>query len=166
MLGRRLRTRLDLIRPNTAKRVEERQDAQKAKHDNKAKARAFTPGDKVYLKNFGSGQSWFPGEIVKTTEPVSYHVRLADGRTRRCHQDHLRARVDNEETSEEVPDETTEDREVIPMPTTSETTDDPQSQPHEVELPTPIEESSPPASQVRYPRRNRKQRVYFEPQHT
>ena len=37
LLGRRLRTKLDLIRPNTAKRVEERQEAQKAKHDSKAK---------------------------------------------------------------------------------------------------------------------------------
>ena len=41
LLGRKLRTKLDLIRPNTAKKVEERQEAQKAKHDSKAKARAF-----------------------------------------------------------------------------------------------------------------------------
>ena len=56
LLGRRLRTRLDLINPNTAKRVEEKQDVQKANHDIRAKARVFALGDKVYLKNFGSGQ--------------------------------------------------------------------------------------------------------------
>ena len=87
LLGRRLRTRLDLIRPNTAKRVEERQDAQKAKHDTRAKVRTFKPGDKLYLKNFGPGQSWLTGEIVKTTGPVSYRVRLHDGRIRRSHKD-------------------------------------------------------------------------------
>ena len=47
----------------------------------------FKPGDKVYLKNFGLGQSWLTGEIVKITGPVSYHVRLSDGRIKRCHQD-------------------------------------------------------------------------------
>jgi transposase InsO family protein len=44
------------------------------------------------------------GEIVKTTGPVSYHVRLPDGRTRRCHQDQLRPREGDEEVTEEVPD--------------------------------------------------------------
>ena len=104
LLGRRLRTRLGLIRPNTAKRVEERQDAQKAKHDTRDKALAFKSGDKVYLKKFGPGQSRLTGEIVKTTGPVSYHVRLPDGRTRRCHQDQLRPREGDEEVTEEVPD--------------------------------------------------------------
>ena len=38
LLVRRLRTKLDLICLNTTKRVEEKQDAQKAKHDSTAKA--------------------------------------------------------------------------------------------------------------------------------
>ena len=42
-------------------------------------------------------------------------------------------RGDNEEAIEERPDETTEDSEFIPTPTTSEITEDPQSPPHEVE---------------------------------
>ena len=170
LLGRRLRTRLDIIRPNTAKRVEERQDAQKAKHDTRAKARAFKPGDKVYVKNFGPGQSWLTGEIMKSTGPVSYHVQLTNGRTRHCHQDQLRPREGDEEVTEEVLDESPEDNELIltPTPTNSEATDD---QPQGVEPPTPIptvsqEESPPPAPQGRYLRRNRKKRVHFEPSNT
>ena len=91
---------------------------------------------------------------MKITGPVSYHVRLADGRTRHCHQDQLRARGDNEEVTEERPDKTIEDSQLIPTPKTSETTEDPQSQAHEVEPPTHTstnEEPSPPALQVRYP---------------
>jgi transposase InsO family protein len=170
LLGRQLRTRLDLIRPNTAKRVEERQDAQKAKHDTRAKARAFKPGDKVYVKNFGPGQSWLTGEIVKSTGPVSYHVQLTNGRTRRCHQDQLRPREGDEEVTEEVLDESPDDNEFIltPTPTNFEATDD---QPQGVEPPTPTptvsqEESPPPAMQGRYPHRNRKKRVHFEPSNT
>ena len=168
LLGRRLRTRLDLNCPNTAKRVQEKQDVQKANHDIRAKARVFTLGDKVYLKNFGPGQSWLSGEIVKTTGPVSYHVRLADGRIRRCHQDQLRAREGKEEATQEVLDDTLEDSELIPtlMSTNSEATDDSQSQLQEGNPPTSQEESSPPALYVRYPRRNRKKRVHFEPSFT
>ena len=41
LLGRKPRTRLDLIKPNTAERVEKKQEKQKEMHDSKAKARFF-----------------------------------------------------------------------------------------------------------------------------
>ena len=42
LLGRRPRTRLDLLRPNTAeRRVERKQEEQKARHDKKARVRTF-----------------------------------------------------------------------------------------------------------------------------
>ena len=120
------------------------------------------------MKNFSPGQSWLPAEIVKITGPVSFRVRLTDGRTRRCHQDQLRVRERDEETNEEMPDGTPEDDEVIPT-TNSEDPETTRSQPQEVEASTPTptltptltpEQSSPP---TRYPRRNRKKRVHFEP---
>ena len=41
LLGRRPRTRLDLLRPNTAERVERKQEAQKNRHDRKSRIRTF-----------------------------------------------------------------------------------------------------------------------------
>ena len=42
----------------------------------------------MFLKNFGRGRKWLCGKITKITGPVSYHMRLDDGR-QRCHQDQL-----------------------------------------------------------------------------
>ena len=49
-------------------------------------------GETVFVKNYGSGQRWLPGTIVQVTGPVSYQMKLEDGRLRR-HQDQLRQRV-------------------------------------------------------------------------
>ena len=39
-----------------------------------------------------SKQQWLPGIILKQSGPVSYVVRLTDGRVFRRHQDHVRLR--------------------------------------------------------------------------
>ena len=93
LVGRRLRTRLDLLKPNTAVTVEEKQLKQKRQHDARAKDQTFELGNLVFLKNFGRGRRWLRGKITKITGPVSYHVLLDDGRQRRCHQDQLRLGV-------------------------------------------------------------------------
>ena len=92
LLGRQPRTRLDLLKPNTAERVEWKQQQQKISHDHTSGHRTFASGDKVYTKNFGQGQRWLPGVITEVTGPVSFMVRLGDGRIIRRHQDHLRIR--------------------------------------------------------------------------
>ena len=93
LVGRRLRTRLDLLKPNTAAAVEEKQLKQKRQHDARAKDRTFELGNLVFLKNFGRGCRWLHGKITKITGPVSYHVLLDDGRQQHCHLDQLRLRV-------------------------------------------------------------------------
>ena len=90
LLGRRPRTRLDLLKPNIAERVERKQEDQKARYDKKAKSRTFHVGNHVFVKNFGAGSKWLPGKIVNMSGPVSFLVELEDGRSRRCHQDHLK----------------------------------------------------------------------------
>ena len=57
--------------------------AAKATHDAKAKPRSLQIGDLVYVKDFGAGRNWLPGSILKCTGPVSFHVKLKDGRERR-----------------------------------------------------------------------------------
>ena len=78
LLGRQPRTRLDLLRPNTAARVEGRQLAQK-EHDSKSRSRLFEKGDHVMVKNQSAGPKWLPGVIVERSGPVSFHVQLEDG---------------------------------------------------------------------------------------
>ena len=92
LLGRRPRTRLDLLKPNTAERVERKLEKQKASHDSHGKPRTFRIGDSIFLNNF-AGSGWLPGKIAEKSGPVSFHVLLEDGRRKRCHQDQIRPRV-------------------------------------------------------------------------
>ena len=93
LLGRRPRSRLDLLKPHTAERVEERQLKQKEQHDGKAKEKKLQVGEKVFVRNYRhGGEKWLPGVVQKKTGPVSFLVKLSDGRFRRCHQDQVRKR--------------------------------------------------------------------------
>ncbi len=100
LLGRRPRSRLDLLKPNIADRVEKKQSQQKEQHDSRARLRVFTVGQNIFLKNYGAGRRWLPGMVIQVTGPVSYKVKLHDGRLRRCHQDQLRQRETVVESSE------------------------------------------------------------------
>ena len=44
----------------------------------------------MFARNYHHGDRWLPGVIQKKTGPVSFLVKLNDGRMRRCHQDQLR----------------------------------------------------------------------------
>ena len=103
LLGQKLRTRMDLLRPNAVDRVEKKQQQQKAQHDRRAKPRVFNVGDAVFVRNSGAGCRWLPGQIVEKTGPVSFRVLLEDGRGKRCHQDQLRARVVDERGTDSPP---------------------------------------------------------------
>ena len=92
LLGRRPRTCLDLLRPNTSDRVERKQQQQKFRHDGCGQTRTFRIGDTVFVRNYGAGSVWLPAKIVESTGPVSFRVVLEDGRNRCCHQDQLRSR--------------------------------------------------------------------------
>ena len=98
LLGRRPRLRLDILCPLTAERVEEKQIKHKSKHDAHAHERLLNEGDTVLVRNYLRGEKWEPGTI---TGPVSYSVKLSDGRDRRCHQDQVRKRFAEVNTPEE-----------------------------------------------------------------
>lgn len=89
LLGRRLRTCLDLLKPNTADRVEQKQMQQKARHDSCARTRSFQVGHTVFVRNYGAGPVWLPAKVVARSGPVSFQVAVENGRLRRCHQDQL-----------------------------------------------------------------------------
>lgn len=91
LLGRRPRTRLDLLIPDVNSKVQFRQLSQKSHHDQRARERAFQPGDTVSVRNF-SENNWMPGVIEKASGPLSYQIKLEDGRIVRRHIDHILAR--------------------------------------------------------------------------
>ena len=163
LLGRQPRTKLDMLKPHIAARVEAKQRRQKADHDSSARSRAFIVGTKVYAKNFGQGPRWLAGEVTEVTGPVSFLVTLqGNGRSR--HQDHLRL-CQNEGTPSappadipaQLPEETISPELIVP-----EVSDDnltvsaPASETVQEESPSPAIESSP-ATPARYPSRNRRQ---------
>ena len=90
LFNRRPRCRLDLVKPSIQQRVENKQFAQKCNHDMTSNTRQFSPNDLVLVKNLNTtGQKWIPGCIIEQAGPLSYIVKLEDGRTFRRHVDHL-----------------------------------------------------------------------------
>ena len=64
-LGRELRTRLSLLRPNVGEKVMDSQAKQKATHDVHPKFREFYPGDRVFVKDLRKEDTWWPGWVAE-----------------------------------------------------------------------------------------------------
>ncbi|XP_039664152.1 uncharacterized protein K02A2.6-like [Perca fluviatilis] len=96
LMGRRPKSRLNLLRPDIKATVLRRQEKQKEDHDKQAKERQLKPGDNVYIRNFSNNptQKWLPGAVLTQRGPLSFVVELTDGRVFRRHQDHIRLRHD------------------------------------------------------------------------
>ena len=99
LLGRQPRTSLDLLIPDLSSKVKQKQQALKTHHDLKTKERTFQAGDTVSVCNF-PGDTWIQGIIDKPSDPLSFYVKLQDGRVIRQHTDHILTRSTN---SEEIP---------------------------------------------------------------
>ena len=92
-LGRHVRTRLDLLKPNLQERVVAKQEVQRTSHDQHAHARSLESGQPVMVKNFRPGEMWVPGVVIKALGPVSYIVDVGSGKTWKRHIDHLKSRI-------------------------------------------------------------------------
>lgn len=81
LMGRQLRSRLTLLHPDVASIVEHRQRMQKQGKDNQIPVRVFVEENPVLIKNFArSGDRWLSGTIAKVNGPLSYLVKLVDGK--------------------------------------------------------------------------------------
>ena len=114
MMGRRPRSRLDLLIPNLATKMQHKQQSQKHYHDKRSRQRICEVGDRVNVKNFPTGDNWLQGTIVKVSGPLSFQVKLQDGRIVRRHVDHIIQR------SPQMPDKPNDDW--ISMPDIPEST--------------------------------------------
>jgi hypothetical protein len=87
MMGRRLRSRLDLIKPETGDRVFRNQErAQRG-----VVAPQFQVGDRVYARQFQrTGANYAAGVITERRENYSYVMRLDTGALIHRHVDHLK----------------------------------------------------------------------------
>ena len=114
-LGRSLRTRLDLIRPDLGMSVTQKQALQKRRHDQHCHLREFHIGQRVLVRNIRPGPRWVFGTIVKRTGPLSYVVQVSEGMLWRRHVDHLLEA--NDSPVSEVPDSTSLERSLHPTAT-------------------------------------------------
>lgn len=94
LMGRSLRTRLDMLRPDTGARVLEKQVQQKQQHDTHAYERTLHIGQSVVARAFSGSSRWLPGVVTRRLGPLTYLIRLTDGTVWRRHLDQLRERGD------------------------------------------------------------------------
>ena len=93
-LGRTLRTRFDLLKPDLKSKVLDKQASQKSQHDKHSKTRCFTPGQAVMIRDFRpNSNKWMPGTVLSVLGPVTYHVEVEKGKVLKRHVDHMRERM-------------------------------------------------------------------------
>lgn len=98
-MGRRLRTRLDLLKPDPSNNMDMALVKQKLYHDRGARPRWFSEGDKVWVQKVNS-KGYETGKIIKRQMDHSYLVRI-QGTLRRKHADQLRLRSDTGMSNED-----------------------------------------------------------------
>ena len=93
LMGRKLRTVLDAIRPDRLTRPHARVPniASANKSATPSLVRNYSEGNAVFTRNFGQGPTWLPAVVTRRTGPVNYEVRSGDSLLHR-HSDQLRPR--------------------------------------------------------------------------
>ena len=88
--GLPLRNRLDLLKPDVAAQVCNKQADQKNYHDRRSRVRQFAVGRTVMALNMREGLKWRPGVVVEQLGPLTYLVEVQGGLKWKRHSDHLR----------------------------------------------------------------------------
>ncbi len=65
--------------------MEEKQAQQNSNHDARAHLREFNVGQSVMARDMHSGDPWVPAVITSRLGPVTYMVRISDGRVWKRH---------------------------------------------------------------------------------
>ena len=93
LMGRRLRSHLDLIHPDVSHKAIDRQFKS---CQEQSTPRKFQVNDHLFARNYIGSRKWIPVSVVKITGPVSYLVKTESGAVIRRHVDQLRVRYSSE----------------------------------------------------------------------
>lgn len=88
-MGRILRTRLDLIKPDLRKHVVCKQEKQAKSNNTSGEVRQLYVGQAVSVRNYRGKEKWIPGIVHARTGPVSYQVQIAPNVIWKRHIDQL-----------------------------------------------------------------------------
>ena len=88
-LGRRLRTRLDLLKPDLSIKVNNRQIDQSVAKGGSV-TRHFSIGQRVIARNYTGNSKWVPGIVRAQLGPLSYQVEIGPTLVWRRHTDQLK----------------------------------------------------------------------------
>ena len=105
LMKRGIRSRLDLLNLILSKKVLDAQNKQKMHHDYHARDRTFDIGDPVVCHNYERGDELLlPSHIIVMSGPVSFQIKLNDGRIMKRHLDQIRHRHCTEKTPNKLPE--------------------------------------------------------------
>lgn len=88
--GRRLRTRLDVIKPDHGRKLRNKEYA--ATEIAKEGSRNLSPGDSVWFRNFSNNVKWSDGQVIERLGRNNYSVKARDGSAAHRHIDQLKRR--------------------------------------------------------------------------
>ena len=89
LMGRRIRTHLDLLYPSVLQRIKGQQSLQKERADTHTCSRNIDVGDRVLCRNFGFGPKWLSAVVIEKEGHNMLKAKLHDGRVWRRHMDHI-----------------------------------------------------------------------------
>ena len=121
LMGRKLRTTLDLIHPDMSRKVSSKQTDFKSTKP----LRQFSIGQKVFARNYRGTSTWIPAQVVEIIGPVSYKVQIAPNLILRRHIDQLRVRHSEDNTTDTQQDVDNIDNWNFPTATNSNTVNTP-----------------------------------------
>ena len=88
-LGRRLRTRLDLLKPDLSVQINNRQIDQSVAKGGSV-TRHFSIGQRVIARNYNGKSKWVPGIVRTQLGPLSYEVEIGPNLVWRRHTDQIK----------------------------------------------------------------------------
>ncbi len=147
-MGRRLRSRMDLVFPDLQAKVKKSQ--RKLVEQSTTQCRSFKVADQVWVRNFAPGPKWISGIVHSVSGPVSYVIQLAENnRLVRRHVNHVRNRVGVADSTLESEDDLVPE-EILPpdLPPPQEFVSESLVEPDRVAIPqvTSVPEESQPGS--------------------
>lgn len=93
LMGRRLRTRLDVLRPDRERKVLKSQNSQTTASG--GSDRELGIGQDIWYRTYLKGQKWQPGKVIRTLGSTDYKVTDTSGNELHRHIDQLRRRTRN-----------------------------------------------------------------------